>query len=64
MDTKKRDIKILIADDEEDTLELMNYILMEEGFIIQTASDGKEAVEKTIRNKPDIIYKNAWDEWH
>lgn len=38
--------KLLLADDEIDLLELMREALESEGFLVDTASDGKEALEK------------------
>ena len=49
------DIKILLADDEEDTLEFIKYNLEEEGFQIATAENGSEAVEKAKEFQPHLI---------
>lgn len=38
--------KILIVDDEEDIREILEFNLENEGFIIETASSGEEALEK------------------
>ncbi|MDR0427314.1 MAG: response regulator transcription factor [Dysgonamonadaceae bacterium] len=38
--------KLLIVDDEEDILEILQFNLENEGFIIDTASSGEEAIEK------------------
>jgi DNA-binding response OmpR family regulator len=45
----------LIVDDEEDTLNLLRDRLTEEGFVTIAAHNGKEAIEKAIRNNPDLI---------
>jgi len=39
-------IKLLIVDDEEDILEILRFNLENEGFIIDTASSGEEALER------------------
>jgi len=39
-------IKILVVDDEEDIREILQFNLENEGFIIETASSGEEALEK------------------
>jgi two-component system alkaline phosphatase synthesis response regulator PhoP len=45
---KKRNIKILLVDDEPDILEIVGYNLEQEGYQICTASNGKEAILKAI----------------
>ena len=43
---KKKDIKILLVDDEQDILEIVGYNLSQVGYQIVTASNGKEAIAK------------------
>ncbi len=47
--------KILIADDEQDILEIISYNLTREGYEIYTAKDGNEALEKARLIKPELI---------
>lgn len=47
--------KVLIADDEPDILEIISYNLSKEGYNIQTAKDGSEAIDKAKQFKPDLI---------
>ncbi len=47
--------KILIADDEPDILEIIQYNLLTEGFEVITAKNGDEALDLTKRNNPDLI---------
>ncbi len=47
--------KILIVDDEPDILEIIQYNLKKEGYTIETAKDGLEALDKTKVFKPDLI---------
>jgi two-component system, OmpR family, alkaline phosphatase synthesis response regulator PhoP len=47
--------KILIADDEPDILEILQYNLNKEGYEVITAKDGEEALTKARNNKPDLI---------
>ena len=49
------EIKILLVDDEEDTVEFIKYNLEQEGFQIATAYDGRESIEKAITFKPHLI---------
>ncbi|TCK65140.1 two-component system alkaline phosphatase synthesis response regulator PhoP [Winogradskyella wandonensis] len=52
---KKRDIKILLVDDEADILEIVGYNLSSEGYQVKTAHNGKEAIEKAKKHKPHLI---------
>jgi len=58
--------KVLIADDEPDIREIIEYNLTREGYQVQTAKDGNEALAKARSFKPDLIildimmpYKNG-----
>lgn len=52
---KKKDIKILLVDDEPDILEIIGYNLSQEGYQIVTAKNGKEAVLKAKKELPQLI---------
>lgn len=52
---KKKDIKILLVDDEKDILEIVGYNLSQEGYQISTASNGKEAIIKAKKELPQLI---------
>lgn len=52
---KKKDIKILLVDDEQDILEIVGYNLSLEGYQIVTASNGREAIVKAKKEQPDLI---------
>ena len=52
---KKKDIKILLVDDEPDILEIISYNLTNEGYQIYTASNGIEAVKKSKEIQPHLI---------
>lgn len=47
--------KILLVDDEKDVLEFLSYNLRREGFIVNTASNGKDAIAKAIEEVPHLI---------
>ena len=47
--------KILIADDEPDILEIIQFNLQEEGYEVTTAKTGNEAIEQAKRHLPDLI---------
>ncbi len=47
--------KILLIDDEDDILEILEYNLRKEGFLVFTATNGAEGLEKARVIKPDLI---------
>jgi len=47
--------KILIADDEPDILEILDYNLSAEGFTVIKAKNGDEALDAANLHKPDLI---------
>jgi two-component system alkaline phosphatase synthesis response regulator PhoP len=58
--------KVLIADDEQDILEILQFNLEAEGYLVETADNGISAIEKAISFCPDLIildvmmpYKNG-----
>ncbi|MCH8553756.1 MAG: response regulator transcription factor [Schleiferiaceae bacterium] len=50
-----RDYKLLIVDDEVDILEIISYNLKKEGFVVETASHGEEAIKKLETYLPHLI---------
>ncbi len=52
---KKKDIKILLVDDEPDILEIVGYNLSAEGYEVFTAKNGLEGVTKAKKKKPHLI---------
>ena len=47
--------RILVVDDESDIRSYLRTALENAGFIVETASDGNEALEAARRNLPDLI---------
>ena len=47
--------KILIADDEPDILEIIQYNLQAEGYDVVTAKNGNEAIDLAKKFQPDLI---------
>lgn len=47
--------KILAVDDEKNILELEKILFMKNGFAVTTASNGGDAIEAALREKPDLI---------
>jgi two-component system alkaline phosphatase synthesis response regulator PhoP len=55
MNVKSTVKKILIADDEPDILEIIQYNLQNEGYEVLTAKNGNEAIDQAKRFTPDLI---------
>ena len=49
------DMKILIADDDENICQLLNLYLLKEGYSTQACHNGKEALELLKENKYDLM---------
>jgi CheY-like chemotaxis protein len=47
--------KILIVDDDRDVFESMKIVLETEGYRVEWATNGKEAIDKAKAGKPDLI---------
>lgn len=47
--------RILVVDDEANIRELCRLYLEQEGYTVEEAGDGVEAVEKALRLRPDLI---------
>lgn len=47
---------ILIIDDDNDVKESTQVMLMDEGFKVFLACDGKQGVEAYLKNKPDMTF--------
>jgi len=47
--------KILVVEDESDIRELLRYNLTQEGFAVEEAGDGAEALDRIARRAPDLL---------
>lgn len=47
--------RILVVDDEQHIVELIKFNLLKEGWTVDTAFDGRNAIKAAEANKPDII---------
>jgi len=52
---KKKEIKILLVDDEPDIIEIIRFNLEQQGYQISIASDGKEAIKVAEKELPHLI---------
>ncbi len=53
--TSKKQYKILIVDDEDDLRTVLRIRLKAQGMEVIEASDGLEALEVAVREKPDLV---------
>jgi two-component system response regulator RegX3 len=47
--------KILIVEDEDSVIDPLELLLSKEGFLIETARDGREALDKFEKVSPDLV---------
>ena len=47
--------KILVVDDEQDIVDLISYNLSKEGYKVYSASNGPQAVEISMAERPDLV---------
>jgi phosphate regulon transcriptional regulator PhoB len=47
--------KILVVEDEADIRELLRYSLVQEGYAVEEAGDGAEALDRVMRRAPDLV---------
>ena len=57
----KKDIKILLVDDEPDILEIVGYNLKNEGYQIFTAENGLEASKISQEKYPTLNFTGYYD---
>ncbi|OYT26243.1 MAG: hypothetical protein B6U97_04210 [Candidatus Altiarchaeales archaeon ex4484_96] len=47
--------KVLIVDDDPDTLSLLSHLLIKKGYHVETSLTMKEALKKIQEDKPDLV---------
>lgn len=52
---KKKHTRILLVDDEPDILEILSYNLTSEGYQVETAKNGIQALERASEWKPHLV---------
>lgn len=56
MEAEKQDnIRVLVVDDEPSILEIITFMLENEGYIVANAATGSAALEKVVSFRPDLI---------
>jgi CheY-like chemotaxis protein len=59
---RPRSEHIVVADDDEDIREVLAMILREHGYVVRTAEDGVDALEKVLGDSvpPDLLLLDMW----
>jgi CheY-like chemotaxis protein len=52
---KKSPKKVLVVEDDEDLVLLISMLLSSDGYRVETAGNGREALERIERELPDLI---------
>lgn len=47
--------KVLVVDDDPNLIRSLTFVLNKEGYAVDSASDGEEALAKVRQSKPDIM---------
>lgn len=47
--------RVLVIEDDEDLLALVSLLLQEDGFAVEIAANGREALDSLARQLPDVI---------
>jgi DNA-binding response OmpR family regulator len=47
--------RILVVDDDKDIFEVIQYIAMQDGHEVFRAANGREGLERAVRDRPDVI---------
>ena len=55
MARKEQGYTVLIADDEPEVVDLVQIVLQTEGYKVQSASNGRKALDKITEHPPDLI---------
>src|SRR3989338_10016372 len=55
MENQSQHIKVLMAEDEPEVLDVMSRKIASAGYAVVTAHDGEEAWEKIKKESPDVI---------
>ena len=63
-----RPTRVLVVDDERDVRTLVCHILVDQGYEVDSAVDGREALEKIRATAPDLVVLDLMmpevDGWH
>ena len=52
--------KALIVDDEQGICDALEGVLSDDGWLVATAKNGKDGIQKYIKEKPDLVLLDVW----
>lgn len=51
-----RHLKIFLVDDDRDLVEMMSLVLADRGHVVDTAHNGRQAVDRCLTHEYDIVF--------
>ena len=54
-DATLADKLVLVVEDDSDLRQTIQWMLEDEGFLVETASDGREALDLAAQRKPSLV---------
>lgn len=55
MNQPSKNLRVLLVEDDKDILDLYAISFQRAGFVVYTANDGKQAIEKYNSKQPDLV---------
>nr|BBH90685.1 hypothetical protein KTC_54360 [Thermosporothrix sp. COM3] len=55
VDTETSEKVVLVVEDDADLRETIQWMLEDEGIAVETAADGREALERALQSKPALV---------
>src|SRR5688572_25956418 len=53
-------MRILVVEDDPAVLQALSIVLEQEGYDVETAANGREALESVRNGRPDLILLDLW----
>ena len=47
--------RVFVVDDEPDVIDLLRTILEVDGFVVETSTDGRDALARVVEDPPDLL---------
>jgi DNA-binding response OmpR family regulator len=54
-DSALSDQLVLVVEDDTDLRQTIQWMLEDEGFLVETAADGREALDRATQHKPSLV---------
>ncbi len=53
--SKETEQLVLVVEDDSDLRQTIQWMLEDEGFLVETAADGREALDRAAQRKPSLV---------